>query len=475
MPLDSWLPIGYTTPTGEHTSCALYEGQDWQIYEAQGGGRILVAMETLAKKWALSGLLDAGALKPFQFGGNTFQELFSSTLHTLVPIEQYKSPNNKNEALAFADALRATRDRDSQSSLHDAIYIERLSRLIPTYSLSPRVSDDVVFGTWLTGGVPVSVHSFRRLRSLVGWMDASHLQDVLQKAGFEVQEKVLRGKKTETASEKSHAKEQQMQKRFVLTGRPELEQFINEHVIDIIENENRYKALGIDFPSAIVLHGPPGCGKTFAIERMVDYLGWPSFQIEASSVASPYIHETSKKVAEVFDKAMQNAPSVLIIDEMEAFLADRQMGAGTSHHRVEEMAEFLRRIPEAIKNHVLIVAMTNRIEMIDSAILRRGRFDHVVKVDMASEEEICALLTKLISELPHADDVDAIPLSKSFAGRPLSDVTFMVREGARLAARAGIDAIDQNSLLNAIKNTSARSEDGSSSRKIGFMSGKCHT
>jgi len=170
-----------------------------------------------------------------------------------------------------------------------------------------------------------------------------------------------------------------------------LEQFFNEHVIDIIENEVRYRALGIEFPSAIILHGPPGCGKTFAVEKLVDYLGWPSFQIEASSVASPYIHETSKKVAEVFEAAIKNAPSVLIIDEMEAFLADRQGGA-EGHHRVEEVAEFLRRIPEAINKHVLIVAMTNRIDMIDSAILRRGRFDHVIKVDMASQIEVESLL-----------------------------------------------------------------------------------
>jgi cell division protease FtsH len=123
-------------------------------------------------------------------------------------------------------------------------------------------------------------------------------------------------------------------------------------------NRDRYKALGIDFPSAVILHGPPGTGKTFAVERLVDFLGWPSFQIDASSVASPYIHETSKKVAQVFEKAMENAPSVLVIDEMEAFLADREMGSG--HHRVEEVAEFLRRIPEAAKNEVLIIAMTNQ-------------------------------------------------------------------------------------------------------------------
>ena len=254
----------------------------------------------------------------------------------------------------------------------------------------------------------------------------------------------------------------------MLAGRPELEQFINEHVIDIIENAERYRVLGIEFPSAIIMHGPPGCGKTFAAERLVDFLGWPSFQIEASSVASPYIHETSKKVAQVFERAMENAPSVLIIDEMEAFLADREAGAGSSHHRVEEVAEFLRRIPEAVKNRVLIIAMTNRIEMIDPAILRRGRFDHIVKVDMATAEEIAALLNKLLSELPTEGDIEITRLAKEMAGRPLSDVAFAVREGARLAARAGGNKLDQKSLQKAMESTGAR--DGSENhRSIGFI------
>ena len=200
----------------------------------------------------------------------------------------------------------------------------------------------------------------------------------------------------------------------------------------------------------------------------MEYLGWPSFAIEASSVASPYIHETSKKVAEVFDKAMQNAPSVLIIDEMEAFLADRQMGAGTSHHRVEEVAEFLRRIPEAIRNHVLIVAMTNRIDMIDPGIQRRGRFDHVIRVDMASEAEVYALLTKLIGELPCEGDIDLSALAKRLKSRPLSDVAFLVREGARLAARGGASKLSQASLLSALESTGARGEERKP-RGIGFI------
>src|SRR3546814_4654918 len=80
--------------------------------------------------------------------------------------------------------------------------------------------------------------------------------------------------------------------------------------------------------------------------------------------------------------------------------------------------------------------MTNRIDMIDPAIQRRGRFDHVIKVDFASEIEVQSLLDKLLSALPKESDVDSKPLAQELAGRPLSDVAFVVREGARLAARS---------------------------------------
>lgn len=474
MPLDSWLPIGFITPDGERAKHVLFGGVDWQLYETQGGNRLLVFKESLASKWFDAGLLDSSLVHFFKFGDLSLGSFSSGIDHELAPVENSKSPNNKNEALSFAEALRATRGHCPDSALQDGIYAEKFSRILPTYSLSAREGDDVVFGRWLTGGVPVSVKSFRRLRSLMSWLGASHLRDVVVRGGFEVSEKIIGPKLSapkisEQGGAATAAKpDEQKTAQFSLAGRPELAQFINEHVVDIIENEARYKALGIEFPSAIILHGPPGCGKTFAVERLVDYLGWPSFQIEASSVASPYIHETSKKVAEVFDKAMENAPAVLVIDEMEAFLSERQSGISGQHH-VEEVAEFLRRIPEAIKNHVLIIAMTNKIEMIDPAILRRGRFDHVVKVGMASEEEVRALLEKLVNDLPCENDIDVALLAKRLTGRPLSDVAFAVREGARLAARAGKDKLDQSSLLLAMDATPLRSNDEVASRKIGFI------
>jgi len=479
MALDAWLPIGFKLPDGTKVRAALCEGVDWQIYETMGGGRALIAQDTLAQHWLDAGLIEDGTLNAAQFGDRQLRSLSCGPSQTLCPVGEGKSPDNKSEALSFALALKATRDIDADSPLQDALYIEKITRLLPTYSISSRIGDDVVLGYWLTGGTNIPATSFRRLRQSMSWLGAGHLKDVVQAAGFEVAEIIPLERKPANPPEKAEeaqvekveqAKhtEPESNKVFELAGRPELAAFFNEHIVDIILHRDRYKALGIEFPSAVILHGPPGCGKTFAVERLVDFLGWPSFQIDASSVASPYIHETSKKVAQVFDKAMENAPSVLVIDEMEAFLADREMGSG--HHRVEEVAEFLRRIPEAVKNDVLIIAMTNRIDMIDPAIQRRGRFDHVIKVDFASEVEVQSLLDKLLSSLPKESDVDSKPLAKELAGRPLSDVSFVVREGARLAVRSGKEKLDQISLLSALHASPARErEGGDSKRRIGFV------
>ncbi len=479
MALDAWLPVGQALPGGAKAKRAVFQGPGWQILETQSNGRALIVRDELARHWISDGLTAEGTLAPLEFGKEKLWSISCGPSHALCPVSDGKSPGSKSEALAFAVAMKATRAKVPDTPLQDAIYVEKISRLLPTYSISSHTDDDVVFGYWLTGGASVSVKSFRRLGHMLSWLGAGNLKEVIEAGGFEISEVTpgQRGRRSgprqlaEEDSEQSTieqpAKDGDVREDFTLPGRPELEAFFNEHIVDIVQHRDRYKALGIAFPSAVVLHGPPGCGKTFAVERLVDYLGWPSFQIDASSVASPYIHETSKKVAEVFDKAMQNSPSVLVIDEMEAFLADREMGSG--HHRVEEMAEFLRRIPEATKNEVLIIAMTNRIEMIDSAILRRGRFDHVVKVDYASEDEVRGLLDKLLSTLPKDEDVNPAPFAAELAGRPLSDVAFVVREGARLAARAGRERLDQESLRAAMSAAPAREREGGTQRRIGFI------
>jgi cell division protease FtsH len=469
MVRDAWLPIGHSLPDGSKTKKVLQEGINWQIVGLQSGGRALIVRDALAGRWLDAGLLEAGRFKSFSFGQDTLLEMSFQEGNIVAPVNDCRSPNNKAEALAFATALKATRAIDADSPLQDALYVESISRLLPTYTISSQTEDAIVLGFWLTGGAPIPVTSFRRLWQSLSWLRSGDVRDVVLAAGFPVDEAASDGRSaaSNTSQEKTKEKAATIDRKgpFVLAGRPSLESFLREHVIDIIENKARYQALGIDFPSAIILHGPPGCGKTFAVDRLIEHLGWPSFNIDASSVASPYIHETSRKVAEVFESAVKSAPSVLVIDEMEAFLAERDMGSG--HHRVEEVAEFLRRIPEAVGNEVLIVAMTNRLDMIDPAILRRGRFDHVIEVGPAGEKEVEALLATLLGKLPKEEDVDPVALAKKLTGRPLSDVAFVVREGARLAARAGQDKVAQENLVSALKATPARNQEPE--RRIGFV------
>lgn len=444
MPIESWFPVGFELPDGNVLRLAKQEGIDWQIFETSSTQNALVAKEPLWTEWIQSGVIQEGVLQRFEFGGRSFFSLSSEHGQVLSALSESSIPDTVNEALAFAKTLKATRDIDPDSDLSNGIYVEKISRILTTGELSPKIEDSVVLGFWLTG-VSIPVESTRRLSSLLGWMPRDDIRAVIEAAGFQYNPQ---GAKVEQASGNAERSDG-----FKLTGRPELENFFNEHVIEIIEHSDRYKKLGIDFPSAIILYGLPGCGKTFAVDRLVDYLEWPSFSIDASSVASPYIHETSRKVAEVFNSAIENAPSVLVIDEMESFLSDRE---GAQHHKVEEVAEFLRRIPEAVSNQVLVIAMTNRIEMIDSAILRRGRFDHIFEVKMATANEVKDLLAYLLSEIECDSEINLAEASEQLAGRPMSDISFVVREAARISAKAGRDSISQHALLTALASTPAR-------------------
>ena len=486
MAKDLWLPKGCNLPDGSKIRSLLYFGDKWQIFDTTGSSNILLTRSELAERWCEGGFLDESLLKEVSFGSNTFQSLSSHKKYTLAPVENGKSPESKLDALAFAFALKESRKLSMDVSFHDAVYVEQYSRLLPTWTLTPYVDDEVVLGTWITGGVVISTKSFRRLTNLTGWLSAGDLAEIIRAAGFTVpadagllltkhkpashvktDSKAAIAKETVEPKKPQSPEEAAEAKMFRLPGRPRLEEFFNEHVIDIIFNAEKYQAMGIEFPSAIVLHGPPGCGKTFAVERLVEFIDWPSYSIDSNSVGSPYIHETSRKISEVFGKAIDGAPSVIVIDEMESFLSDRRSGSSSGLHHVEEVAEFLRRIPEAIKNKVLIIAMTNMIEMIDPAILRRGRFDHIIEVGMPSREEVASLIDSLLSKLPRADHLNMDKILDALTGRALSDSAFVMREAARLAAKAGKKKLDQESIEAALNSLPKHQE--KKSRRVGFF------
>jgi Cdc6-like AAA superfamily ATPase len=467
MTKDVWLPVGYEFNDGLKIHSLLFSGEDWQIFQSYDPRKILIARPELAQKWIDEGFINESLMRALRFGANHYRSLSCHQMYMLEPVGNTMAPNNKVDAIAFATAFRESLKISNDTSFHDAIYIEQYSRLLPTWTSTSPVYDEVVLGAWLTGGIAISTDSFRRLSSLVGWASPADIAEIVAAAGFQTPTDVsifARGNTDDWPEKKgdifysvsrstrssSAGDEKTNHKSFSLPGRPDLETFFNEHVLDIIFNVDKYEALGINFPSAIVLYGPPGCGKTFAVERLIEFIDWPSFSISSSTVGSPYIHDTSKKISDVFDKALDAAPSIIVIDEMESFLSDRQMGGASGLHHIEEVAEFLQRIPEAINNKVLVIAMTNLIEIIDPAILRRGRFDYIIEVGMPSQAEVESLLRSLLEETPKTDDIDISPLVETLTGKPLSDIAFVVREAARLAAKDRKPQIDQDCISNAL-------------------------
>ena len=442
MQKDAWFPLHHEIISGIKVGRILHLGNNYQILDASGKvKKILVAMPLLADFWMDNKFTEIDSERVIHFGGSKYYYVTSDE-RVIAPLDACPMPGDKDEALGFAYAMRRARDRNATISFVGSIYYEKMAILLPVPGCEETLTDDVLLGSYLTGGVRVSCHTERRLFSLVPWLTPDNLDTICRAANL--------GKSITHGDDKTEPVGKE-KKAFQLVGRPDLELFFRDNVIDIIENEERYKALGIDFPGAIVLHGPPGCGKTFAIDALVNYLDWPLFTVDSGSVGSPYIHETGRKVSQIFDNATQKAPSVIVIDEMESYLADRERGGG---HRIEEVAEFLRRIPEASKDRVLVIGMTNRIDTIDAAILRRGRFDHVIEVSMPSSQEVEVLLNKLFSERP-CEDLSLDEVVRFLTGRPLSDVAFLVQESARLAAKSGklrIDNMCLSQALNEMKN-----------------------
>jgi len=477
MATKNWIPRGFVLSDGSRVKKLLASADDWQITSTSTEGFALVVKPLLRDKWIEAGFIGNSLFSDIEVSSNSYAVFSGKHGYLISSVQQGPYPNTNIEARVFAISLRETRKIAVNVSLHDAVYIEQISRLLPTYTISECLNDQTVLGTWLSAGVRVSTNSFRRLCKLLEWMDICEVEDIINEAGFSVGRANYLSK-TQTQEDKKEkdvvntdnrmvSGGLQVNAHFSLPGRPYLEDFFNEHIVDIISHEEKYRRMGIDFPSAIILHGPPGCGKTYAVEQLIDFLDWPSYSIDSGSIGSPYIHDTSKKIADVFEKAINNAPSVIVIDEMEAFLTDRNVGQASGIHHVEEVAEFLRRIPDATKNRVLVIAMTNMIETIDHAILRRGRFDNIIEVKMPSAEEVQLLLSTLLSKIPVAEDIDVEKAAVMLKGRPVSDIAFAVKEAGRKAVKENKDAIDNESLMAVIKLLPPLKEN---SRKIGFNS-----
>lgn len=468
--MNQFLPRGCHISSENRIKKMVASGCDWQIYLTNLDAYVLAVKTALYDKWIADYSLPEGIFLNELI--NDCKVFLSSSNYLVSSMERGPYPEDNGQIEAFSIAFKTAKELYPNADVHDAIYIEEYSLLLPASFESSLVDEGIVYGKWLTGGINVSIDSFDRVSRIMSWLSKDALMRSAQIAGFDVtvtndtpiSNETIEEKTVENGLAEDDVLVPAITESFTLIGRPELEQFFNDNIIDIVLHQEQYKRMGISFPGATILYGPPGCGKTYAVEKLSEYLGWRRFDIDSSTIASSYIHDTSKKISEVFHEAIKAAPSILVIDEMEAFLSDRSMAGPSGTHHVEEVAEFLRRIPEAISKGVLVFAMTNMIDSIDPAILRRGRFDHIVEVKMASAEEIAALLKNRFTELPVDETVNADEIAKSLDGHPMSDVTFVLREAGRFAVKRNLDYINGECFDDAVNLLPKKKE----RNKIGF-------
>ena len=454
--MSQFLPRGFIIDENTKTTKLLSSGDNWQIYLTNRNTYVVAVKTVLYDKWVSEYALPADL---FRGGTSGDYRFFASSNHYIISsLENGPFPENIGQIEAFSIAFKTTRDLFPDADIHDAIYIEEYSLILPVSAGKCMTDNKTVYGKWLTGGINVSIGSIERVSKIMSWLPKTAVKNSAHLAGFDADE--LNEAETDKVQNTLGSVKEQSEHTcvrktadtdFSLVGRPELEQFFNDNIIDIVLNREKYQKMGIQFPGATILYGPPGCGKTYAVEKLAEYLGWERFDIDSSTIASSYIHDTSKKISEVFHSAINAAPSILVIDEMEAFLTDRSAAGPSGTHHFEEVAEFLRRIPEAISKGVLVFAMTNMIESIDPAVLRRGRFDHIVEVKMATSEEIEALLISKFADLPVDDDVSPAKIAESLDAHPLSDVSFVLREAGRLAVKKDLCKINAECFREAIR------------------------
>lgn len=481
MTYDPWLPIGYEISGDISAGRVLYSGDTWQIVRAKDK-KVLLVKNQLANRWITAGLLKSDRFIKVVFGSDDLFALVTDKQYDLSPIEENQECWDLSDALTFAKSLKFSREHIKGLSFMDSIYSETDSCLLPTYTIGENIDDGRVLGYWLSNGVNISINSFRRFCSLVTWLDVEKIKEVIEEAGLILNEEsdaepVNNVIAQERASNIAEDIENEITNSepcnrtirpigyFALPGRPKLEKFFNEQIIDVVNNLEKYKRMGIDFPTPTILYGPPGSGKTYAIEQLASFMDWPVYYIDSNSVASSYIHDTSKKIAEVFKKATKNAPSIIIIDEMESYLSSRGLGSESGTHHIEEVAEFLREIPNAAKNRVLVFGMTNMLEMLDSAAIRQGRFDHKLEVALPTKEEVSAYFDSVTKKLPMADGISMDKAIETLTNRPFSDAAFVIREAGRLAAKNDMEYIDQTCIDTALEMLPNTSE---SKRKLGF-------
>ena len=463
---DRQIQPGDTLPGGSILKERAAKVGAWQIWRTEGGSALLASPE-LVKQWEEEGQAEPGIFLPMNEAWFVLEE---AQYGLISSAEAGPYPRTLQETAALAETFLRTRKAFPDGHLGSALYAPSLPYLLMPGKEEDRKEDPWTLGRWISGGMNAPFTDWERMRSWAPGLTEDLYRTLLSGFGWqETPPEKLREPLQPSDLQAAPAavpRGSRKEGEFLLPGRRELQAFIRERILDVIDREEEYRRMGISFPGPTLLWGPPGCGKTFAVERLAEYLGWPVFSVNAASIASSYIHETSRLISRLFEQAMDSAPSVVIMDEMEAYLS-RRGGIGFSNTaHTEEMAEFLRLLPLLPEKKVLLFGMTNMPQEIDPAIKRKGRFDHVLELGYPSREELTELLDSLLKDVPKEKDIHPEAIAEKLEGRAISDAAFVAREAGRLAVVRRRQRVGQDLLEEACAALTGQTEQGR--RRIGF-------
>jgi len=341
----------------------------------------------------------------------------------------------------IANALVEMSRRAPLASWAEALYLPVFKRCLRTVDTDQENRRQVIVRL-MTGGFANPNLSPTQIQAMNPWLTAGEIGEILQRLGL--------GATVPRSTTPVGAPQE-----FLLPGRSALERFFREHVIDFFHRREAYEAMGNRPPNGLLVYGPTGGGKSFAVRRLAEFLGWPILSIDLGSIGSPYIHQTSITLTRVFEDAAAKAPAILLMEEIDAMTGDRDRGQ--QEHKVEEVNQLLRLVEDAAARGILLIATTNRLEAIDPAILRRGRFDLKIEVGYPDEAEIKVVLESLLEKRPTAPGLNPGLIARKLAGRPMSDIDWLVGEAARQAVRVGKTQIDDICLMGALRALSTTS------------------
>lgn len=222
-----------------------------------------------------------------------------------------------------------------------------------------------------------------------------------------------------------------------VAGFDELKHRLSDEVIWPLKNKAKAAKYRITPPSGMLLYGPAGCGKTFFAQKFAEETGFSFKLIVPSDIGGMIIHETQKKVAELFEEAQREAPCIICFDEIDAMVPRRTSTPGLEYQNTE-VNEFLAQMNNCGEKGIFIIGTTNNKDLIDPAVLRTGRLDYHVEIPKPDRIQRVELFRVCLQNRPMESYIDFESLAMSTDGFTASDIAFVVNKAALAAAKADL-------------------------------------